>query len=77
MTALSEWLKSMGDVNAMVLGVIIGTMMCIDMGGPVQSRLYLLRGHDRLSGLHPNGSGNGSRHGTANRHGHCYLVSAQ
>ena len=33
MTALSEWLKSMGDVNAMVLGVIIGTMMCIDMGG--------------------------------------------
>ena len=40
MTALSEWLKSMGDVNAMVLGVIIGTMMCIDMGGPVNKAAY-------------------------------------
>lgn len=40
MTALSEWLKSMGDVNAMVLGVIIGTMMCIDMGGPVNKADY-------------------------------------
>ena len=40
MTALSEWLKSMGDLNAMVLGVIIGTMMCIDMGGPVNKAAY-------------------------------------
>ena len=40
MTALSEWLKSMGDVNAIVLGVIIGTMMCIDMGGPVNKAAY-------------------------------------
>ena len=40
MTELSEWLKSMGDVNAMVLGVIIGTMMCIDMGGPVNKAAY-------------------------------------
>lgn len=40
MMALSEWLKSMGDVNAMVLGVIIGTMMCIDMGGPVNKAAY-------------------------------------
>ena len=40
MTALSEWLKSMGDVNTMVLGVIIGTMMCIDMGGPVNKAAY-------------------------------------
>ena len=40
MTALSEWLKSMGDVNAMVLGVIIGAMMCIDMGGPVNKAAY-------------------------------------
>ena len=40
MTALSEWLKSMGDVNAVVLGVIIGTMMCIDMGGPVNKAAY-------------------------------------
>ena len=40
MTALSEWLKSMGEVNAMVLGTLIGAMMCIDMGGPVNKAAY-------------------------------------
>ncbi len=40
MTTLSDWLKSMGEVNAMVLGAIIGTMMCIDMGGPVNKAAY-------------------------------------
>ena len=40
MTTLSDWLKSMGEVNAMVLGAIIGAMMCIDMGGPVNKAAY-------------------------------------
>ena len=40
MTALSDWLKSLGDINAIVLGVIIGAMMCIDMGGPVNKAAY-------------------------------------
>ena len=40
MAALSDWLKSLGDINAIVLGVIIGTMMCIDMGGPVNKAAY-------------------------------------
>ena len=40
MTTLSDWLKSMGEVNAMVLGGIIGAMMCIDMGGPVNKAAY-------------------------------------
>lgn len=40
MTALSDWLKSMGEVNALVLGAIIGTMMCVDMGGPVNKAAY-------------------------------------
>ena len=40
MTTLSDWLKSMGEVNAMVLGAIIGVMMCIDMGGPVNKAAY-------------------------------------
>ena len=30
----------MGEVNAMVLGAIIGAMMCIDMGGPVNKAAY-------------------------------------
>ncbi|BFU60702.1 MULTISPECIES: fructose-specific PTS transporter subunit EIIC [Rodentibacter] len=40
MNALTEWLKSMGEVNAMVLGTLIGAMMCIDMGGPVNKAAY-------------------------------------
>ena len=30
----------MGEVNAMVSGAIIGAMMCIDMGGPVNKAAY-------------------------------------
>lgn len=40
MTALSDWLKSMGEINAMVLGTLIGAMMCVDMGGPVNKAAY-------------------------------------
>ncbi|OOF79263.1 PTS fructose transporter subunit EIIBC [Rodentibacter caecimuris] len=40
MNALTEWLKSMGEVNAIVLGTLIGAMMCIDMGGPVNKAAY-------------------------------------
>ncbi|OOF37873.1 PTS fructose transporter subunit EIIBC [Rodentibacter mrazii] len=40
MNTLSEWLKSMGEVNALVLGTLIGAMMCIDMGGPVNKAAY-------------------------------------
>ncbi|EEV25022.1 phosphotransferase system, fructose-specific IIC component [Actinobacillus minor 202] len=40
MEALSSWLKSMGEVNAIVLGIVLGTMMCTDMGGPVNKAAY-------------------------------------
>ncbi|WP_373766939.1 fructose-specific PTS transporter subunit EIIC [Glaesserella sp.] len=40
MEALSNWLKSMGEVNAIVLGIVLGTMMCTDMGGPVNKAAY-------------------------------------
>ncbi|VTU08741.1 phosphotransferase system, fructose-specific IIC component [Actinobacillus indolicus] len=40
MEALSSWLKSMGEVNAIVLGTVLGTMMCTDMGGPVNKAAY-------------------------------------
>ena len=40
MAALSDWLKSLGNINAIVLGVILGAMMCIDMGGPVNKAAY-------------------------------------
>ncbi len=40
MESLSAWLKSMGEVNAVILGIVIGAMMCTDMGGPVNKAAY-------------------------------------
>ena len=40
MGALTEWLKSMGTANAVLLGVVLGGMMCTDMGGPINKVAY-------------------------------------
>lgn len=40
MTALTDWLKTMNDANAVILGLILGAMMCTDMGGPVNKAAY-------------------------------------
>ncbi|MEN2880046.1 fructose-specific PTS transporter subunit EIIC [Mannheimia haemolytica] len=40
MDALVEWLNTMGQTNAIILGIIHGAMMCTDMGGPVNKAAY-------------------------------------
>ena len=40
MGALTEWLKSMGTANAVLLGAVLGGMMCTDMGGPINKVAY-------------------------------------
>ncbi|GAB1672655.1 fructose-specific PTS transporter subunit EIIC [Mannheimia haemolytica] len=40
MDALVEWLNTMGQTNAIILGIILGAMMCTDMGGPVNKAAY-------------------------------------
>lgn len=40
MDNLVEWLNSMGQANALILGAIVGAMMCIDMGGPINKAAY-------------------------------------
>lgn len=40
MDALVEWLNTMGQLNAALLGIVLGTMMCTDMGGPVNKAAY-------------------------------------
>jgi len=40
MSALTDFLQSMGSANAILLGVIIGCMMCFDLGGPVNKAAY-------------------------------------
>ncbi|WP_273415659.1 PTS fructose transporter subunit IIABC [Corynebacterium appendicis] len=41
MTGLQGWLESMSGSSAVLLGVIIGLMMCFDLGGPVNKAAYL------------------------------------
>ena len=40
MDALVDWLNTMGQNNAVILGLILGAMMCVDMGGPVNKAAY-------------------------------------
>ncbi len=41
LTGLTSWLQSMGTANAVILGAILGAMMCTDMGGPVNKVAYV------------------------------------
>lgn len=40
MDFVKEWLNSMGTANAVILGAILGGMMCTDMGGPINKVAY-------------------------------------
>ena len=40
MTGLNDWLSSLTGASAVLLGVILGTMMAIDLGGPVNKVAY-------------------------------------
>ncbi|KSU75812.1 PTS system D-fructose-specific IIA component (F1P-forming), Frc family /PTS system D-fructose-specific IIB component (F1P-forming), Frc family /PTS system D-fructose-specific IIC component (F1P-forming), Frc family [Pseudarthrobacter enclensis] len=39
-TALNGWLSGMTGASAIVLGIILGLMMCFDLGGPVNKVAY-------------------------------------
>lgn len=38
--ALTDWLNSLSGANAIILGVILGLMMCFDLGGPLNKVAY-------------------------------------
>ncbi|MFT5652783.1 MAG: PTS system fructose-specific IIC component [Psychromonas sp.] len=40
MAGLTEFLASMGSANAVLLGILLGAMMCFDLGGPVNKTAY-------------------------------------
>ena len=40
LTALTGFLENMGTSNAILLGVILGAMMCVDLGGPINKAAY-------------------------------------
>ncbi len=39
-TGLTNWLNGMSGTSAILLGVILGLMMCFDLGGPVNKAAY-------------------------------------
>jgi PTS system fructose-specific IIC component len=39
-TSLTNWLTGMSGTSAILLGVILGLMMCFDLGGPVNKAAY-------------------------------------
>ncbi len=39
-TSLTDWLNGMTGTSAVLLGVILGLMMCFDLGGPVNKAAY-------------------------------------
>lgn len=41
MNALTDWLGGMSGNSAILLGIIVGLMMCSDMGGPINKAAYL------------------------------------
>lgn len=41
MTGLQNWLSSMNDTSAVLLGVLLGVMICSDLGGPINKSAYL------------------------------------
>ncbi|MGF1764658.1 PTS fructose transporter subunit IIBC [Aliivibrio kagoshimensis] len=40
MAAMTEFLNNMGSANAVLLGIILGAMMCFDLGGPINKAAY-------------------------------------
>lgn len=40
MGEVTDWLNSMGTANAVILGAVLGGMMCTDMGGPINKVAY-------------------------------------
>ena len=41
MASLTDWLNGLGSTNGLLFGAILGGMMCIDMGGPVNKAAYV------------------------------------
>jgi PTS system fructose-specific IIC component len=40
LAGLTQFLDSMGTTNAVLLGVVLGGMMCVDLGGPINKAAY-------------------------------------
>ncbi len=37
---MKDFLNNMGTTNAILMGIILASMMCIDLGGPINKAAY-------------------------------------
>ena len=75
-TGLNTWLSGMTGASAVVLGIILGLMMCFDLGGPVNKVAYAFAvaglsagSADQPGTVADHGHRHGSGHGSAAGHG--------
>ncbi len=72
-SGLTDWLSGMSGTSAVLLGVILGLMMCFDLGGPVNKAAYAFAVAGltaaTTSSLRNHGRGDGGRHGAASGDG--------
>ena len=40
---MKDFLNNMGTTNAVLMGIILASMMCIDLGGPINKAAYALQ----------------------------------
>ena len=68
-SGLTDWLSGMSGTSAVLLGVILGLMMCFDLGGPVNKAAYAFATAGLTAADHgvvrDHGSGDGGGHGAA------------
>ncbi|MGZ4549583.1 MAG: PTS fructose transporter subunit IIABC [Blastococcus sp.] len=57
LTGLGNWLNSLTGTSAILLGVVLGLMMCFDLGGPVNKAAYVFA----TTGLAASLAGNGGK----------------
>ena len=66
LSALTGWLSGMTSANAVLLGLLLGGMMAVDMGGPVNKSAYTFAvGAAGIGNLPADGGGDGRRHDAA------------
>ena len=68
-TGLTNWLSGLTGTSVILLGIILGLMMCFDLGGPVNKAAYAFATAGLNiadpSSLRDHGGGDGRRHGAA------------
>ncbi len=71
---LVHWLGSMGSTNRLILGLILGGMMAIDMGGPVNKAAFAFGIAMIANGkLYSSCCNNGWRNGSTTWNSYCYF----